>query len=235
MPASVQRAAAPFKCVTAARGTGYHCRFAPPSSSCVPPPVVASPWLPLQPHPQALASPARTLRVRAQRRTDGGLTLDFVLHADAARLRIPPPQPAGPADGLWQHTCFEAFVAAAGTPAYHEFNFSPSGQWAAYAFTDYRTRSTATVLPAPRLSWHRPAPGTDGDATPTLALSVELAAAALPMGADGPLHLGLCAVIEDDNGQHAWWALQHAAAHPDFHHRDGWVLHLPALLPTDTP
>lgn len=196
----------------------------------------APPWLPLQPHPQAPASPARVLRVRAQRRADGGLALDFVLHADSARLRVPPAQPPGAADGLWQHTCFEAFVAAAGAPAYHEFNFSPSGQWAAYAFADYRARSAATVAPAPRMAWHRPAPAaTAADAAPTLALAVELAAAALPAGADGTLHLGLCAVIEDDDGRHAWWALHHPAARPDFHHRDGFLLHLPAVPATETP
>lgn len=197
----------------------------------------ASPWLSLQPHPQAPESPVRVLRTRAQRRADGGLVLGFVLHADAARLRVPAAQPPGPADGLWQHTCFEAFVAAAGASAYHEFNFSPSGQWAAYAFAGYRARSDAAVAPAPRMTWQpMPTPtATTEDAAPTLALSVELAAAALPAGADGELHLGLCAVIEDDRGRHAWWALHHPTARPDFHHRDGFVLHLPTVLPAALP
>ena len=41
------------------------------------------------------------------------------------------------ADDLWRTTCFELFVAGEGT-AYREYNFSPSGQWAAYDFDDYR-------------------------------------------------------------------------------------------------
>ena len=41
-------------------------------------------------------------------------------------------------DGLWQHTCFEAFVGLGDGPAYLELNFSASGDWAAYRFDDYR-------------------------------------------------------------------------------------------------
>jgi hypothetical protein len=40
--------------------------------------------------------------------------------------------------GLWEHTCFEAFVAADGAAAYHEMNLAPSGAWAAFAFRGYR-------------------------------------------------------------------------------------------------
>ena len=39
---------------------------------------------------------------------------------------------------LWRHTCFEAFIAVEGQPAYHEFNFAPSGEWTVYAFSGYR-------------------------------------------------------------------------------------------------
>ena len=41
-------------------------------------------------------------------------------------------------EGLWRHTCFEAFIKAPGRTSYHEFNFAPSGQWAAYRFDAYR-------------------------------------------------------------------------------------------------
>ena len=30
-----------------------------------------------------------------------------------------------PVDGLWRHTCFEAFVGIPGAEPYYEFNFSP--------------------------------------------------------------------------------------------------------------
>ena len=34
--------------------------------------------------------------------------------------------------------------------------------------------------------------------------------------------IGLTAVIETADGQLSYWALQHPAARPDFHHRGGW-------------
>ena len=42
------------------------------------------------------------------------------------------------ADELWQTTCFEAFLEPRAATAYREFNFSPSGDWAAYDFDGYR-------------------------------------------------------------------------------------------------
>ena len=41
-------------------------------------------------------------------------------------------------DGLWRHTCFEAFICRRATGEYWEYNFSPSGAWAAYQFSGYR-------------------------------------------------------------------------------------------------
>ena len=41
-------------------------------------------------------------------------------------------------DDLWQHTCFELFIGAKNDAEYYEFNFSPSGEWAAYEFRNYR-------------------------------------------------------------------------------------------------
>jgi hypothetical protein len=66
------------------------------------------------------------------------LTLAFVLECDLSRLRIPEPRSSRRAGGLWQHTCFEVFVMAEDGPGYREFNFSPSGEWAVYAFRSYR-------------------------------------------------------------------------------------------------
>jgi hypothetical protein len=118
---------------------------------------------------------------------------------------------------LWAHACFEAFIAAAGCAAYHEFNFSPSGQWAGYVFSGYRERDpTAKPLPAPRLSWRQSAS--------LLELEAGLPAGALPLG--GRLQLGFCAVIEAADGQLSYWALRHPAERPDFHHRLAFALEL---------
>ncbi|MCA0327487.1 MAG: DOMON-like domain-containing protein [Proteobacteria bacterium] len=176
--------------------------------------------LPLVPHP---ATPLATaVRLGAQVwRERTALRLRYVLQTALKALRLPPPSSAPQArDGLWQHTCFEAFVGAPGTPRYREFNFSPSGDWAAYAFSAERLRDPAAdPLPAPRIACTAGAQG--------LTLDAWLPAAALP-AEPGPLLLGLSAVLETRDGGLGYWALRHPAARPDFHAHAGWTATLPA-------
>lgn len=167
--------------------------------------------LTLHPHPTTPCSAVHGLTVQVARLAEGGLRLQYTLHGDIAQVRIPAPKPPAFADGLWQHTCFEAFIAVKGDNAYREFNFSPSGQWAAYAFSDYRQ-------PMP---WEQPAMPllemvvTDNN----LLLTATLLPTALPAAA--PLQLACTAVIELSDGSKSYWALIHPSAHPDFHRRNG--------------
>lgn len=186
----------------------------------LPEPPNGAALVPLKPHP-AVPAPALALHASARRTADGGLELRYQLSGPLAALRLPEPAPPAPRDGLWQHTCFEAFVGAAGARAYREFNFAPSGAWAAYAFHDTRQRQPAE-LPAPRASWAGTAEG--------LVLTARLGPAALPPA--GPaLEIGLTAVIETFDGAFSYWALRHPAPAPDFHHRGGWSLCLPPAHP----
>jgi hypothetical protein len=84
-----------------------------------------------------------------RRTPSGALVVDFRLDADRERVRIPPRRKPRFADGLWRHTCFEVFVAKKGARAYREYNFSPSGEWAAYAFSSYRKRGPAKIAGGP--------------------------------------------------------------------------------------
>ncbi|WP_157572006.1 DOMON-like domain-containing protein [Hydrogenophaga taeniospiralis] len=152
-----------------------------------------------------------------------GWLLSYHLRGEVGGLRLPEPTLPGPADGLWQHTCFEAFVARAGESAYREFNFSPSGQWAAYRFSAERVRDLpaeagqAPVVPDLQLETTEHA----------LTLLAWLPHHALPAPAAGqPLQLGLTAVLEDRLGRLSYWALRHPGARPDFHHRDSFALDL---------
>ena len=146
-----------------------------------------------------------------------GLLLRYQLRGDVSRLRIPETASPGPADGLWQHTCFEAFVARAGEAAYREFNFSPSGRWAAYRFSAERVRDAsaeATQTPVvPDLHLERSPEG--------LTLLAWLPLHALPAW-NGPLEIALSAVVETTDGQLSYWALHHPGPRPDFHHRGGF-------------
>lgn len=179
---------------------------------------------PLHCHPSTGANAVAALAVTIARSTRG-LTLHYCLHGDLDRIDLPPPGPGGCADGLWRGTCFEAFVAAGTDPAYREFNFAPSGQWADYAFTGYRRRDPA---PPPGV---RPVIRTVRK-NDCLELVAHLDAAQLPVGT---LDLGLTAVVADRGGRCTYWALCHTGDVPDFHRRDSFSLHLPALEPAPDP
>lgn len=149
---------------------------------------------------------------------DGALQLRFALIGAMSALRIPTPTQGGFADGLWQHTCFEAFIGDANSTAYREFNFSSSGHWAAYAFSDYRQRDAAwQPAQAPLL--------TTRFAANLLTLEARIAAALLP-ASSSTLHIGLTAVIETVDGELSYWALSHPGERPDFHQRAAFSLRL---------
>lgn len=141
---------------------------------------------------------------------------------DGGDLLVPAPVGAGHADGLWRHTCFELFVATPSASSYREFNFSPSGQWACYAFTRYRERDPDFAPPpdaAPHIQVWRSAD--------RLTLDVRLPRVLLPAGAtEGPWRLGVSAVMASQQGGIAHWALCHPGPRPDFHARDALVLTL---------
>ena len=173
-------------------------------------------------HPANQCESVRRVEVQARRTRPDTLELEYVLEGDIARLLIPAESAPCRADKLWQHTCFEAFVAAMGTTGYHEFNFSPSTEWAIYRFSAYREGMTpvAPTLP-PAVSLRR------GRDRLTLAASIDLDS--LPeLRGSGALRLGLSAVIEDTQHNSTYWALAHPPGKPDFHHADGFALKLPA-------
>lgn len=171
----------------------------------------------LAPHPQTPAPAVRVIDVCVQRDATR-LRVDFVLDGDLAGLRVPPAGPTRPGARLWEHTCFEVFVAAAGAASYHELNLAPSGAWAAHAFRGYRDGGPlADERAAPALAVRRTAQ--------TLALEASVALAALsPSYVEARLRLGVSAVVEEASGGLSYWALHHPSARPDFHHADAFVL-----------
>jgi hypothetical protein len=141
------------------------------------------------------------------------LRLDYRIEGHLPLLRLPAPQMPVDAHRLWAHTCCEIFWARNAETGYREYNFSPSGQWAAYAFSAYRERLPDMEPPAPRaLSWQRRAN--------SLTLSVRL-----PVH-PAPLRLALSAVLERQDGKLAYYALAHPPGQPDFHHPAGFALNL---------
>jgi hypothetical protein len=152
-----------------------------------------------------------------------GTTLDlgYTAVGDLPRLLIAARHPAQRADKLWQHTCFEAFVAEDPAAGYYEINCSPSTDWAIYRFSGYREpMTTVESQQAPAIDVRRE-PG-------RLRLEASVDLAQFPALRDAAvLRLALCAVIEDSRRRLSYWALAHPAAKPDFHHAGGFVLALP--------
>lgn len=143
----------------------------------------------------------------------------YQVAGDIDRLDTPAPVRAGPPERtheLWRHTCFEAFVRRPDAPLDHEnyleFNFSPSGAWAAYRFDRYRTgMADLDLAPPPRIVCRRQ----------DRLLSVEVRIAAPELLPGSPL--ALSAVLKDLHGRVCYWALAHPAGQPDFHAADGFT------------
>ena len=173
-------------------------------------------------HPATPAPTVRSVEVWAEWPPSGALFLRYCLRGDMARLLIPEPKDSARTDLLWEHTCFEAFIGLRGSPAYREFNFSPSGQWAAYAFADYRQRVELPGVKTPQITARLFAGRLELDAI--------VPAEALPDNTGGAnWQLGLTAVVESADtvdGAHSYWALKHPAERPDFHRREAFILQL---------
>jgi hypothetical protein len=169
-------------------------------------------------HP-ATACSLRTIEVNASMAEPNVLKLNYVASGDVSRVRIPGISSPHRIDGLWQHTCFEAFIRAVGA-VYYEFNFSPSGEWAAYSFRGYRDGGPFYDDGlSPEIVVRREADKIELDAVVRLDRLPALRRGSL-------LRLGLSAVIESSDGALSYWALKHPADKPDFHHPDSLALEL---------
>ena len=162
----------------------------------------------LVPHPKAGASHAK-VTARAELDHALRLQLEWSLTGNLEELAIPRRSASRRADGLWEHTCFEAFVAPASGGSYCELNFAPSTRWAAYAFDGYRQGMRPLELDEP-------------PSVKVVTAANELrVTAGIELGsladAPWPWRIGLTAVVEDRAGGRAYYALLHPRDKPDFH------------------
>ena len=152
-------------------------------------------------HPATPPGAVESIDARLER-ASGGVVATFIVRGEMDRLVVPSPADGRRTDGLWRTTCFELFIGGDGQ-TYREFNFSPSGAWAAYDFTGYRegmSEAGADVLIRTE----------SGDRHLILLADVN---------ADVPAfaNIGLTAVIEETDGQIRYWATSFAPGKPDFH------------------
>ena len=176
----------------------------------------------LRRHPDSPCDAVARIEVELLRPGPGRLRLRYVVTGRPEGLRLPAPAAPERADGLWQHTCFEAFLRPGPGAAYYEFNFAPSRCWAAYRFDGYRSgMAVADSVAAPRIETGAEGAGYE--------LRAELALNQLPdLTGEGTWHLGLSAVIKETGGRTSYWALAHPSGRPDFHHSDCFTLEVSA-------
>lgn len=150
---------------------------------------------------------------------DGELRLRYQLQAPVDLVQLPGPvsQPKRRHE-LWQTTCFEAFIAVAGSPHYWEINLASTEDWNVYELDDYRTGlkqeervETITIQQQRDCSAGQ--------------LQLELSA---QLKLDGILESGqqlegsLTAVLDAGDHGLSYWALQHRGNEADFHRRDSF-------------
>jgi hypothetical protein len=165
-------------------------------------------------HPASRSPAVRSVQAGLSCEGGDAVTLNYIITGDVGRIGVPHSRAPRRADGLWRRTCCECFVMA-GDGAYLEFNFSPSGEWAAYAFRGYREPAPLPPDSDPRIA----VVASDGKLT----LEATIAAGVLPRR---PWRIGLSAVVEDGAGVVTYWALRHAPGKPDFHHETAFALAL---------
>lgn len=153
----------------------------------------------LTPHPTTVPTPPFDVWASAERSAAFGetatLNLWFGLSAPMSRFLVPQQGAAfARRDNLWQSTCFECFLKEPGESSYIEWNFSPSGDWAAYDFESEREGMEVADVAPPYLR-------TEDNFT-WWGLG-----ATLSIPADVHVAIALSAVIEEKSGQRHYFAL----------------------------
>jgi hypothetical protein len=140
----------------------------------------------------------------------------FGVGAPVDRFVMPEGEPKR-ADDLWESTCFEAFLREDGDEAYREWNFAPSGQWAAYDFKSHREGRVDSQI----------------DTDPYIRMEDNFTwwalGATIAVDAEQKWQLGLSAILEEKDGAKSYWALAHpeGSDKPDFHDPACFTAHLP--------
>ncbi|MBY0451911.1 MAG: hypothetical protein K2P92_02675 [Bdellovibrionaceae bacterium] len=137
---------------------------------------------------------------------------------------LPEKENAGRIIGLWESTCFEAFIQPApenqpqfvqnltAPVRYYETNFSTAKSWNVFGFTDYRTPTTPTELVEAKI----------------LSYDVQSNQMKIVLQVDGAdwrkVSISLCAVIVTRSYGKSYWSFKHADDKANFHHFESFII-----------
>lgn len=152
-------------------------------------------------------------------RQNNQLILKYLLSDNLATVIIPSPA-VNPRrqDNLWEHTCFELFFGLKDSGEYWEFNFSPSGNWNIYHFLSYRQNITEEIV-------FKSLPLLISQQTDTLELNLWVDLDKI-IATEQHIEIGVTTVIENQDMQLSYWALNHPATEADFHDRASFLIKL---------
>ncbi|RYZ55941.1 MAG: DOMON-like domain-containing protein [Proteobacteria bacterium] len=147
---------------------------------------------------------------------DSVFRLEYRLKGPLDQLVIPAKGTAcSMRDELWKHTCFEAFLQDKKSPAYWEFNFSPSRDWAIYRFERERQRVEVDITGIELVIQQERYPG-------ELIMKIDIR----PAEAFNVGRVGLTTVLEHQDESRSYWALTHTENKPDFHASESFIINL---------
>ncbi len=165
-------------------------------------------------HSSSPPQPIESIHVDIARVDEAKLALRYRVQGDIAAIVVPPLMTPERIDGLWQTTCFEAFLKLPDSDFYVEFNFAPSTRWAGYVFEGYRARRQDFVNSTlPRFDM------VAGRESFELGVTLDLTKNS-SLWRVSDVIIGLSAVIETRDRAKSYWALAHPPGEPDFHHGD---------------
>ncbi|MDA1247166.1 MAG: DOMON-like domain-containing protein [Cyanobacteria bacterium] len=177
----------------------------------------------LIPHPGEMQkeAPAYSLHGRLNI-IENNMQISYYLEGELSQLRIPNCAAQSlRQDLLWQCTCLEFFLAAAGNDDYWEYNLSPTGYWNVYHLESYR-QGLAEESAYKQLPFNV----TRGDQQLSLSLTCALPPSLVTPKCAAGLEVGVSAVLQSSSGELNYWAVAHPSSEPDFHHRAGFCLKL---------
>lgn len=150
------------------------------------------------------------------------LRVQYVISGDVSDLQWPAKKAVPQRrDGLWQATCLEFFLASAKHGPYIELNFCPSGDWAAYLFTDYRQGRSDPAVCAPCIHIDTKSDAkTETKIDTSLVMDVLLPWSPLCdlLQNTDELLFAVTACLQCGDTQ-SFWSHAHAADKPDFHNK----------------
>lgn len=119
--------------------------------------------------------------------------------------------------GLWEGTCFEAFLRNETTNQYLEFNFSGTGWWNAFLF-EKKGQDLSEYLPI-KIESHR---FIKSKRFRSFEFSVKTSL--LPFDFNqGKFSLGLSTILVNDHHEKEYFALKHLKDQPDFHDENTYL------------